>query len=368
MDKIDCIVVGAGVIGLAIARALAKNRIEVIVLEAESAIGTHSSSRNSEVIHAGIYYPDGSLKQQCCLQGKAMLYEYCRAKGINHKKIGKLILATSDDELKILHQYRQRAAQNSLHDLCWLEADEVLDLEPAVRCKAALLSPSTGIIDSHEYMLSLRADIEALGGAVICRSRVTRINAANNQFVVQIEGNEEYSLASRALVNSAGLWAPAVAASMTGIDTATVPQSFFAKGQYYALIGKAPFNHLIYPVAGKAGLGVHLTLDLAGQGRFGPDVQWIDGVDYSFNNTRKQKFINAIRSYYPNIEEADLAEGYTGIRPKLCGPGERPADFLIQGPEQHKIRGLVNLFGIESPGLTSSLAIADRVAATLSTN
>jgi len=362
MDKVDCIVVGAGVIGLAIARELTRRGREVIVLEAEAEIGTHTSSRNSEVIHAGIYYPTGSLKAELCVSGKAMLYEYCRAKDIRHQRVGKLIVAVSADEAGILEQYQQQAMANGVSDLTWLDADEIARMEPEVRCVTGLFSPSTGIIDSHELMVSLMGDIEAAGGAVVCHSRVREIETSRDGFVVLVGGGEDYRLAAGSLVNSAGPWAPAVAHTIRGIDPRTVPVAYYAKGHYFALAGKAPFDHLVYPVAGKAGLGIHLTLDTAGQGRFGPDVHWIDGIDYSFDGARKSEFAAAIRTYYPGLDDARLTEGYTGIRPKLCGPGSAPEDFLIQGPEDNGIEGLVQLFGIESPGLTASLAIAERVA------
>ena len=365
MDKVDCVVVGAGVVGLAVARALAGNGHEVIVLEAEADIGTHTSSRNSEVIHAGLYYPTDSLKARLCVAGNRWLYEYCRTRSIRHAQIGKLIIASSPDEIEILQRYERQAIANGVHDLRWLERDEVTRLEPAVTCTRALLSPSTGIIDSHELMLSLQADIETSGGAVICRSQVTGITVTDDGFIVQVHGDEEYRLTARQLVNAAGLGAPAVAGLIRGLDEATIPESWLAKGHYYTLAGKAPFEHLVYPVAGHGGLGIHLTLDLAGQGRFGPDVQWIDAVDYTFDESRKGAFVAAIRKYYPDLDAEDLAAGYTGIRPKLCGPGALPVDFMIQGANRHGIAGLVNLFGIESPGLTASSAIAERVVAEL---
>jgi len=362
MDRVDCVVVGAGVIGLAIARKLARRGMEVIVLETEAEIGTHASSRNSEVIHAGIYYPTGSLKAELCVSGKAMLYEYCRAKDIRHQQVGKLIVAVSADETKILKHYQQQATANGVSDLAWLDADEIARMEPELCCVTGLLSPSTGIIDSHELMVSLVGDIEAAGGAVVCRSRVTEIEASPDGFSVRVTGDDDYRLPARSLVNAAGLWAPRVASTIRGLDPRAVPDAYYAKGHYFALSGKAPFSHLVYPVAGKAGLGVHLTLDTAGQGRFGPDVQWIDALDYSFDEARKSAFIAAIRKYYPGLDETRLTAGYTGIRPKLCGPNSGPEDFIIQGPEDNGIDGLVQLFGIESPGLTASLAIAARVA------
>lgn len=368
MDKVDGIVIGGGVVGLAIARAMALDGREVIVLEAETEIGSHTSSRNSEVIHAGIYYPSGSLKAKLCVEGKEMLYEYCRARQIRYRRTGKLIVATSSDEITVLERYRDLASANGVHDLEWLDTVEVARVEPEVECAAALLSPSTGIIDSHEFMISLQGDIESAGGSVICRSRVSRISPSADGFRIQVAGETGYALTAGLLVNAAGLWAPEVARTIRGIDAGAVPEPFFAKGHYFSLAGKAPFNHLIYPVAGQAGLGIHLTLDLAGQGRFGPDVQWVNEIDYRFDKRRKPKFVQAIRRYYPGLDETRLAEGLTGIRPKVAGPADGPADFTIQGASRHGVRGLVNLFGIESPGLTASLAIADQVVKELKQN
>ena len=365
MDRVDCVVVGAGVVGLAVARTMAQTGHEVIVLETEADIGTHTSSRNSEVIHAGIYYPTNSLKAQFCVTGKQLLYDYCRSKEIRHTQIGKLIIANSPDEIEILTRYEQQASANGVQDLRWLEREEVTELEPAVNCNKALLSPSTGIIDSHEFMLGLQADIEAANGAVICHSRVEKILPTDRGFILHVDSGDEVTLRADRVVNAAGLWAPSVARKIQGIDNSIVPESWLAKGHYYTLAGKVPFKRLVYPVAGRGGLGIHLTLDLAGQGRFGPDVEWIDSIDYTFDESRKLKFVNAIRSYYPDLNENDLVAGYTGIRPKLCGPGEQPADFMIQGMDRHGITGLVNLFGIESPGLTASLAIAAQIASEL---
>lgn len=362
MDRVDCIVVGAGVIGLAAAREMATRGREVVVLEAESAVGTHTSSRNSEVIHAGIYYPAGSLKARLCVRGKNMLYEYCRARDIRHRRIGKLIVATVSGEVGALEKYQAQAVANGVNDLRWLDADEVARLEPEVRCVAGLFSPSTGILDSHEYLLALQADIERAGGSVVCHSPVGAIDASGDGFAVSVGGASEFRVAAATLVNAAGLWATDVARAIRGIDPDTVPEAYFARGHYFSLSGKAPFRHLVYPVAGTAGLGIHLTLDVAGQARFGPDVQWIESIDYSFAGPRTSQFAAAIRRYYPALDERRLTEGYTGIRPKLCGPGSAPADFLIQGPADHGLAGLVQLFGIESPGLTASLAIAERVA------
>lgn len=364
-DRTDCIVIGGGVIGLASARALALAGREVIVLEGEPEIGTHTSSRNSEVIHAGIYYPPGSLKAALCVEGKQRLYAYCRDKDIRHERPGKLIVATTPEEMETLRGYHGQAADNGVDDVTWLTAADVAALEPAIRCVGALLSPSTGIVDSHEYLLGLQADLEAAGGTVICRSPVIGIVAASGRFRIQVGGEAACEISAAAVVNAAGLRAPALAAAIRGLDAAQIPAGYLAKGHYYTLAGRHPFHRLVYPVAGNAGLGIHLTLDTGGQARFGPDVQWVDTVDYGFDPTRRQIFIDAIRRYYPDLDETQLVEGYTGIRPKIAGPGEPAADFSICGPTAHGIDGLVNLFGIESPGLTASLAIADRVTAML---
>lgn len=361
MDKVDCVVVGAGVVGLAAARAIAQCGHDVIVLESEAEIGTHTSSRNSEVIHAGIYYPVDSSKARLCVAGKRMLYDYCRSREIRHAQIGKMIIANSAQDIDVLRSYAQKATANGVDDLRWLDRNQAAQLEPAVNCTHALLSPSTGIIDSHEFMLSLQGDIEATGGAVVCRSRVEDIAPGDGGFVVNVHGDAETVVKANMVVNAAGLWAMSVAHKIGDFDVDKIPQRWLARGHYFSLAGKAPFNHLVYPVAGRAGLGIHLTLDLAGQGRFGPDVQWIESIDYAFDESRKRSFVAAIRNYYPDLDENNLIAGYTGIRPKLCGPGDLPVDFAIQGADEHGVKGLVNLFGIESPGLTASLAIAEHV-------
>ena len=366
MLHVDCIVIGGGVIGLAVARRLALVGVETLVLEREAVHGSHTSSRNSEVIHAGLYYTPGSLKALLCVRGREQLYRYCEERGIAHRRCGKLIVATSDDERPQLQHYVETAHRNGVTDLSWLTPEEVATLEPAVRCKAALWSPSTGIVSSHELMQALLGDLESRGGALACRADVVgaRLEHGLHRVIVDQEGIHN-ELTTRLLVNAAGLDAQAVARTFAGLGANTIPARHLAKGHYFTLQGRAPFRHLVYPVAGNAGLGIHVTLDLAGGARFGPDVEWVTTVDYAIDEARRATFAAAIRRYYPDLDAARLQPGYTGIRPKIAGPGEPPADFCIQGPEQHGIEGLVNLYGIESPGLTAALAIADEVAARL---
>ncbi|HZS82879.1 MAG TPA: NAD(P)/FAD-dependent oxidoreductase [Stellaceae bacterium] len=362
---VECVVVGAGVVGLAVARALAKAGIEVMVLEREYGIGFETSSRNSEVIHAGIYYPKDSLKALTCVEGKRRLYAYCAAHGVPHKRLGKLIVACSEEELPLLDGIRARAAANGVEDLVALDARELRRLEPALAALGGLLSPSTGIIDSHALMLAYQGEAEAAGAMVVFRAPVEGGALRKDGFMLEIGGAEPMRLACRMLVNSAGLYAPALARRIAGIPAASIPRDYLCRGVYFTLSGKAPFSRLIYPVPEKAGLGVHLTLDLAGQARFGPDVEWIDRVDYTVDPRRGDGFYAAIRRYWPGLPDGALQPGYAGIRPKITGPGEAAGDFVVQGPQAHGIPGLVNLYGIESPGLTASLALADRVLACL---
>lgn len=352
-------VVGAGVIGLAIARALAKKGQEVIVLEAADAIGTGTSSRNSEVIHAGIYYAQDSLKARLCVTGKAQLYDYCAARGVDHKRCGKLIVATSAAQLDDLKRIQAHAKANGVDDLTWLDRAAVHAMEPALKAEAALLSPSTGIIDSHGLMLAYQGDAEAAGAMIAYLSPFETARVVDDGFVLSVGGAEPMELACRTLINAAGLGAQKVANALEGLDKAHVPPLYLAKGNYFTLSSRAPFSHLIYPVPEQAGLGVHLTLDLQGQARFGPDVEWVDAVDYTVDPSRGDSFYAAIRRYWPDLADGALAPGYAGIRPKLQAPGEPARDFLMQGPAVHGVPGLVNLFGMESPGLTASLAIAD---------
>lgn len=361
-DDVDCVVIGAGVVGLAVARALALRGREVLVLEAGGAIGTGISSRNSEVIHAGLYYPTGSLKAQLCVSGRDMLYAYCQDRGVPYRRCGKLIVATSPLQLASLDAICAQARANGVHDLRRLTRAEARALEPALECVAAVLSPSTGIVDSHALMLSLQGDLEHSSGVVALNSALAL--AGIGLSAIELEATDGTRLRARALINAAGLHAPQLAQRIAGLDAAHVPAAHFAKGNYFTLSGRAPFNHLIYPVPEAAGLGVHLTLDLGGQAKFGPDVQWVaSSEDLQVNPARAEGFYAEVRKYWPALRDGALTPGYAGIRPKIHGPGAPAADFVIQGPAVHGVPGLVNLFGIESPGLTSALAIGEHVAA-----
>ncbi|MFN3415366.1 MAG: NAD(P)/FAD-dependent oxidoreductase [Caldimonas sp.] len=368
VDRVDAVVVGAGVVGLAVARALALRGLETLVLEAETAIGTGTSSRNSEVIHAGLYYPTGSWKARLCVTGKAWLYDYCARRGVSHRRCGKLVVATSAAQHETLRALMAQAAANGVHDLCWLAADEARALEPALACTAAVLSPSTGIVDSHGLMLALQGDLEAAGGLVALACPVQQVRRVSGGFELDAGVQQVTRLGTRVLVNAAGLWAPALAARIEGLQSAQVPQAYFAKGSYYALSGRCPFSRLIYPVPEAAGLGVHLTLDLGGQARFGPDVEWVQPdregrLDYRVDPARVGAFETEIRRYWPDLPGDSLQPAYSGVRPKLQAPGEPARDFCLQGPAEHGLPGLVNLFGIESPGLTACLALGEAAAA-----
>lgn len=364
-DLIDCVVIGAGVVGLAVARRLAMRGLEVVVLDGESQVGMHTSSRNSEVIHAGIYYPEGSLKGQLCVQGKHALYQYCRERHVPHQNLGKLIIATQASEETILAGIVDKARANGVDDLVWLSRDDVHARSPELRATAGLFSPSTGIVDSHALMLSYQGDLEAAGGMVLLHQRVARIVAEDSAFAVCVAGSSDVDVRCRMLINSAGLWAPALARSIEGYDAALAPEAYFAIGHYFAYAGPSPFSHLVYPVPIPGGLGIHATNDMAGSCRFGPDAEWIDDVDYTFDEGRRSAFVEAIRRYFPGVDPDKLSPAYTGIRPKLYAAGQPAADFQIQDAAEHGLPGLVNLFGIESPGLTSSLAIADQVSSRL---
>jgi L-2-hydroxyglutarate oxidase LhgO len=400
MDKLDCVVVGAGVVGLAVARGLALAGREVVVLESEAQIGMHTSSRNSEVIHAGIYYPEGSLKARLCVQGKWMLYEYCEQHRVSHKRIGKLIVASDGDDVEKLSAIERQARLNGVDDLRFLAVEEVADLEPAVVSQGALLSPSTGIVDTHELMTAFEGEIEAAGGAVLLNSKVTNLSAADGALRFEV-GGEKFEC--KTLVNSAGLWATDLIAKsrlkplpqeplpqeplpqkplpqeplpqeplpqkplpQKPLPREVTPATRYAKGHYYAYPGKSPFRHLVYPMPVETELGIHATNDLGGAVRFGPDASWVDTIDYDFDESRKDEFVAAIKRYFPDLDADKLTPAYTGIRPKLHDPGEPTTDFLIQSEKDHGIPGLVNLFGIESPGLTACLAIGEYVRKSLS--
>jgi L-2-hydroxyglutarate oxidase LhgO len=350
------------VIGLAAARRLARAGREVIVLEAAEGIGTVTSSRNSEVIHAGIYYAAGSQMARMCVRGKHALYDFCREHGIPHRKCGKLIVATTPSETLKLQSIRAHAQANGVHDLQTLSGVEARALEPALNCDAALLSPSTGIVDSHAFMLALRGDAEATGANCAFHAPLLRGRATSAGFELDVGGEAPITLGCALLVNAAGLAATTVARSIDGMPIELIPPAYLAKGNYFSCSAKAPFSHLIYPVPEPGGLGVHLTLDMAGQARFGPDVEWVDAIDYAVDPARAARFYPAIRRYWPTLPDGALMPSYSGIRPKIVPPAVAVQDFLIQGPRDHGVEGLVNLFGIESPGLTSSLAIADYVA------
>ena len=416
-ERLDCVIVGAGVVGLAIGRSLALAGREVIVLEAESHIGMHTSSRNSEVIHAGIYYPEGSLKARLCVEGKEKLYAYCKERGVSHRCLGKIIVAPKGADLDRLEEIKTQAVRNGVTDLAFLSIDEVRELEPDVVCEGGLLSPSTGIVDSHELMMALQADIEGQGGVVVCDSEATKLKVEGKSLGFE-SGGETFTC--KTLVNSAGLWAGELVESLMsdrghgpllrqrdvsnrghgpllrqrdvsnrghgpllrqrdvsnrghgallrrgdggaprGRDR-DAPKLHLAKGHYFAYQGKSPFSHLVYPLPSGGGLGIHATNDLSGAARFGPDITWVDSINYDFDESRKPAFVAAIKNYFPALNEEKLTPAYTGIRPKLTGPGQPAADFEIRGESDHGIPGLVNLFGIESPGLTASLAIGEFV-------
>ncbi|WP_257310384.1 NAD(P)/FAD-dependent oxidoreductase [Geothrix fuzhouensis] len=361
MERVDCIVIGAGVVGLALARHLAQTGHEVVVLEAEDRIGTGISSRNSEVIHAGIYYPANSLKARLCVAGNRALYAFCEAHHVNHRRCGKLIVAADDTQIEALRQLRLRAEANGVADLQWLEANEAQRLEPRLRCAAALLSPSTGIVDSHGLMRALALDAERTGATMVLKSPVVGGMATAEGLRVDVGGAEPMSLLAERVFNCAGLGALALARTFAGIRLEALPPlpRQFAKGNYFSLAGTAPFSRLVYPIPDQSHLGVHLTLDLAGQARFGPDVEWIDHETYDVDPRRADSFYAEVRKYWPGLPDGALQPAYAGIRPKLHGPGETAPDFLIQREDIHGVPGLVNLFGIESPGLTASLALAE---------
>ncbi|WP_457579758.1 NAD(P)/FAD-dependent oxidoreductase [Ensifer canadensis] len=361
-EQVECIVAGAGVIGLAVASALAQAGREVILVEAADRIGSVTSSRNSEVIHAGIYYPVGSLMARLCVEGRTLLYAYCRERGIPHRQCGKLIVATSASELEHLPDIAARAARNGVPDLRQISAADARVLEPALATIGALMSPSTGIIDSHAYMMSLLGDVENAGSVLALNSPVERGKVTDSGIVVDVGGAEPMSLVCRLFVNAAGLAAPKLARCLDGMPLALVPKEYYAKGNYFSHVGKAPFSRLIYPVPVKGGLGIHLTIDMAGQARFGPDIEWVDAPDYDVDPAKAASFYAGVRRYFPDLKDGALVPAYSGIRPKIVPPEVASQDFVVQGPSVHGVPGLINLFGIESPGLTASLALAKLVA------
>ena len=364
----DTIVIGAGVVGLAIARHLAQKGREVIVLESNDSFGRETSSRNSGVIHAGIYYPPGSLKARCCVHGKALLYNYCKERQIPHLRCGKLIVAGSDEQSSQLKALQLNAASAGLDDIEWLDANQVKEIEPSIKAGAALYSPSTGIIDAHELMLALLADLEAHGGMMVSHSRVLGGRQHDNGLELEVDNGGEVTLQARTVINAAGHGATGVAHKFTGLSRQYIPATYPVRGHYFEYSGKLPFSHLVYPLPGATGLGIHVTLDTGGQYRFGPDAEYCETLEYGFDESRRSNFIQAIRSWYPDLDETRLHPGYVGIRPNLQAPGEGPADFMISGPSDHGIKGLVNLFGIDSPGLTACIAIAAVVEARLGSN
>ncbi len=361
MEQVETIVVGAGVVGLAVARELALAGQEVFVLERCDAIGTETSSRNSEVVHAGIYYPEDWLKTKLCIEGRRRLYAYCDERGVPCRKLGKVIVACSDDEVAVLDRTLAQANRNGVELMERLDKRQLGDMEPEVSATAGLFSPETGVVDSHQLMLSLQGDLENAGGMVSLKSPFRGAESTGSGFAVTIGGDDDYVLGCRNLINSAGLAACDVAQAIEPLSSRHVPRQWLARGQYYGLQGRSPFNHLVYPVPVAGGLGVHVTMDLAGQVRFGPDVHWIDGIDYGFDESVIEQVAEGIRRYFPDLDRTALQPAYTGIRPKLSGPSAPGADFQIDGPQVHGVQGLVNLFGIESPGLTACLTLAGHV-------
>jgi L-2-hydroxyglutarate oxidase LhgO len=362
-ESVDCVVIGAGVVGLAVARALALAGREVIVVEAAEGIGTETSSRNSEVIHAGIYYPKGSLMAETCVAGRRMLYAYCAEHGVPHLNCGKLIVATNQQENDLLASIKGRAEANGVEGMRFLSGAEAMAMEPNLQATSALFSPATGIVDSHSYMLALQGDAESHGAMLAFHSPVERARVTEDGIELEVGGTEPMKLRCRLVINSAGLHAPTLARKFEGLPSDRIPTAYYAKGNYFTLAGRSPFSRLIYPVPVPGGLGVHITVDLGGQAKFGPDVEWIPGIEYSVDPHRADKFYAAVRKYWPALKDGALQPGYAGIRPKIVPPGAPAQDFTIQGPAEHGVAGLINLFGIESPGLTASLALAEKVRA-----
>lgn len=359
--RVDTLVIGAGVIGLAIARAFARSGFSVVIAEREAAIGSGTSSRNSEVIHAGIYYPKDSAKARFCRRGRDLLYEFCGNYDVPHRRVGKLIYASAPSQSAALDAIAATASANDVNDLERLDAAQVARVEPVLQCVDGLYSPSTGIIDAHAFMSALLADAEDHGATLALRSSVHTVAQRGGCWELWVEGHDEPALTSDFVINCAGLQAQDVAARIDCLSRDKIPPIFYAKGVYFAYHGPHPFTHLIYPVPEPGGLGTHLTLDMAGAARFGPDVEWIDAVSYDVPADRRDYFVAAARRIWSQVDPDKLHPAYAGVRPKLVGPGQRDSDFVISGPDDHGLSGLVNLFGIESPGLTASLAIADAV-------
>ncbi|KQP09772.1 FAD-dependent oxidoreductase [Methylobacterium sp. Leaf99] len=355
----EVLVIGAGVVGLAVARAVARRGHTVVVAEAAGVIGTGVSARSSEVIHGGMYYPEGSLRARHCIAGAAMLYAFCASHGVPHRACGKLIVATDETERAAIAKIHARGVANGVEGLTLIDGAEARTLEPNLACVAALHAPGTGIIDSHALMLALQGDIEDRGGAIAFHSPVAGLARTGGAWVATVNGDE---LAFDAVVNAGGLGAHGVAARAAGYPSERIPPRILAKGSYFGCLGRPAFSRLIYPAPVEGGLGIHLTLDLAGRMRFGPDVEWIEAENYDVDPGRADAFVRAIRRYWPGLPEGALTPDYAGIRPKLTGAGAPAADFLIDGPAEHGLAGLVHLFGIESPGLTSSLSLAEEVA------
>jgi L-2-hydroxyglutarate oxidase LhgO len=364
-ESAQVVVVGAGVVGLAVARAFAQIHGEVLILEANSSFGMESSARGSAVIHAGLFYPQGSLKARTCVRGRELLYSYAALRGVGVRKTGKLIVACSSAELGVLERLRSQAQANGVEDLQLLARDEVRDLEPALAVHGALLSPSTGIVDGRALMLALWEDAEARGACVLFDTRVTSARATAAGFTMDTKGAGSAQVHCRVLVNCAGLGSVHLAQNIAGLDRRWVPRAYLCKGSYFALPGQVPFRHLVYPIPDADGLGVHLTLDLAGAARFGPDTQWIESLDYEVDPRRAVHFEQAILRYWPGLPRGALRPAYAGVRSKIVGPGQVPADFRVDGERVHGVPGLVNLFGIESPGLTAALGLAEHAASLL---
>jgi len=362
MEKLDCVVIGAGVVGLAAARALALAGREVVILEEMEGIGTHASSRNSEVIHAGMYYPTGSLKARLCVKGGQDLFRYCDEKGIGHRRVGKLIVAVDDSDLARLGILERQARINGVLEFRMLDSRETLALEPGVRARAALYSPGTGIIDSHGLMTDLLRDAEGHGAILVLESPVVGGRVGNSGVELAIGGREPMTALCRTVVNCAGAGAEKVARALEGFPASSIPKTYLCKGNYFVYPGALPFSRLVYRVPEKVSLGIHFTLDLAGQGKFGPDAMWVRDLDYRVDESREKAFEDAVREFWPDLPPGSLAPGYAGIRTVLRSSQEVPAcDFMIQGPADHGVPGLVNLFGIDSPGLTSCMAIGEEV-------